>query len=76
MTSERLFNSFIPQKNLCPQNKFLATPLPETRISPILFIFFHSPGVVRRSHAEALHVQLAATAAAAAEAAALLQQQP
>ena len=28
MTSERLFNSFIPQKKLLyPQNKFLATPL-------------------------------------------------
>ena len=28
MTSERLFNSFIPQKNFyTPQNKFLDTPL-------------------------------------------------
>jgi len=27
MTSERLFSSFIPPKNLYPQNKFLATPL-------------------------------------------------
>jgi len=30
MTSEWLFNSFIPPKNLYPQNKFLATPLTNT----------------------------------------------
>ena len=39
MTSERLFDSFIPPKKLIPlQNKFLATPLTDTRTDIIIII--------------------------------------